>query len=233
MWGNTGLISKAFLKFIFALGKCSYSLPKLETQSSENWNNNWVTLRDLKERESKKANKTLHDNSNCFQELLEMATLVTWTMEVSAFMWQPSCVYETHFQDREQTYLHSDKKKQSDIFEYVSKVYYVKFTKFTGKALTSLWLFLKRTSFKKKNQVDRADIIPLPLTPRQFLGQKLTYLKTSPWISWYRSFFVAIVNKLWYKFSYHHSAMLSWIPWLCHLLYAFQVSMKSKKKKKS
>ena len=33
---------------------------------------------------------------------------------------------------------------------------------------------------KKKNQIDRTDFIPLTLTPRQFLGRKLTYLKTSP-----------------------------------------------------
>ena len=133
----------------------------------------------------------MHDNSNCFQELLEMATLVTWTMEVSVFMWLLSCVYETHFQKWEQTYLHSDKKKQSDIFEYVSKLSLLcKVYKIYWESINQSVPFFKENFILKKNQVDRADIIPLPLTPRQFLGQKLTYLKTSPWISCYRIFFL-------------------------------------------
>ena len=56
LWGNTRLISKVFLKFVFVLGKCSYFLPKLETQKIRVLkNNNSVTLHNLKKRVKKQV----------------------------------------------------------------------------------------------------------------------------------------------------------------------------------
>ena len=107
-------------------------------------------------------------------------------VEVSVFMRQLSCFSETNLQKLEETYLHLDKKETSQISSnmFLNWIYNVKFTKFYGKALTILRLFWKRTSFEKTFKLTGQVFIPL-----KCLGRKLTYLKTSPRISWYRIFF--------------------------------------------
>ena len=74
-----------------------------------------------------------------------------------------------------------EKEKQSDIFKYVSKLNLLcKVYKIYWESINQSATFFKDNLILKKIQIDRTDLIPLTLTPRQFLGWKWTYLKTSP-----------------------------------------------------
>ena len=123
----------------------------------------------------------MHDISNCFQQLPELAIKIGSVM----LLWNGLPKMGANL------FAFGEKEKQSDIFKYVSKLNLLcKVYKIYWESINQSATFFKHNLIKKKIQIDRTDLIPLTLTPRQFLGRKWTYLKTSLWISWYRIFFL-------------------------------------------
>ena len=127
------------------------------------------------------------------------------------------------------------KEKQSDIFKYVSKLNLLcKVYKIYWESINQSDFFKRQLNFKK-NSNWQGRFHPLNSDSQAILRTEMDIFENKPVnivVQDFFPFFVAIVKKFWYKFSYHHAAMLSWIPWLCRLPHAFQVSIKIKKKKK-
>ena len=130
---------------------------------------------------------------------------------------------EIYKKERKPICIQIKKKKQADIWEYMSQAMWtlfmtfknVTFIKLNSKACTFVvYDFFKKGFILENFQEWQSNFLLYSTLTRNILGMKRTYPQTHPWLSWCRIFslLVTIMSKFPKRFCFHDAAMFSFIP---------------------